>query len=311
MHQRPMSHRAARFVVAAVLFASLSSGVAACTPTGWPHEHAPHGHAARGHTTWTETFVDTSRPTVPVAGPAAPSRTLETAIYRPDGWGRFPLIVFAHGIVGHPEKFTKLFSAWADAGFVVAAPAFPLTNSHAANPLGNAGDAVNQPADMSFVLDQVLAMNRRPGSRLFHAIDEREIGAGGLSLGGFTTYLLVYGECCRDNRIRAAEVLDGIEPGAVVDGHVPLYIGHADTDPLLPYAGARTTYDRAPSPVWLVTLHGASHASEWEDTVTPYDRIAEETTTDFWKATLDHRRHAFERLERDATVAGLSSIENK
>ena len=66
----------------------------------------------------------------------------------------------------------------------------------------------------------------------------------------------------------------------------------------------------AQPPVWFVTLHGASHASQWEDDVTPYDQIAERTTTDFWDATLRHR-HAFASLEHDATVPGLSSIEHK
>jgi dienelactone hydrolase len=219
------------------------------------------------------------------------------------------LIVFAHGASGHPEKFTKLFSAWADAGYVVVAPVFPLTNSHAASM--NLGDVVQQPADMSFVLDQVLTMDKARGNLLSHAIDERRIGAGGLSLGGITTYFLVYGDCCRDDRFRAAEILDGLQPNVTVDGHVPLYLGHSDRDPVLPYASARGTYDRAQPPVWFVTLHGASHASQWEDDVTPYDQIAERTTTDFWDATLKHDPRAFARLEHDATVTGLSSIEHK
>src|SRR5262249_24369379 len=154
------------------------------------------------HTTWTETFVDSSRPTVPVSGPARASRTLRTAIYRPHGTGPFPLIVFAHGLSGHPDKFTNLLSAWDDAGFVVAAPAFPLTNDHVADSDANAGDVAQQPADMSFVLDRVLALAQQPNSRLAGAIDEQRIGAGGLSLGGFTVYDLAYGACCRDGRIK-------------------------------------------------------------------------------------------------------------
>ena len=89
---------------------------------------------------------------------------------------------------------------------------------------------------MSFVLDHVLAMDRERGNLLSHSIDEHRIGAAGLSLGGITTYLLVYGDCCRDDRIKAAEVLDGLQPGVTVDGHVPLYLGHSDSDPTLPYA---------------------------------------------------------------------------
>ena len=111
---------------------------------------------AAGHTVWIETFVDTSRRTEPATGPALDSRTLETTIYRPNGDGPFPLVAFAHGFNGHPEKFTKLFSAWADAGLVVVAPAFPLTNSHV--PQTAMGDVAAQTDDVRFVIDRVLEL---------------------------------------------------------------------------------------------------------------------------------------------------------
>lgn len=261
-----------------------------------------------GHSSWTQTFVDTSRLTVPTSGTPLPSRTLASAIYRPNGAGPFPLILFSHGLDGHPEKFTKLFSVWADAGFAVAAPAFPLTNSHYANANSNVGDVGEQPADVSFVLTKVLALNQQRGSRLFHAIDTHEIGAGGLSLGGLTTYKLVYGACCRDTRIDAAAVLDGIRIDDPIDGHVPLLIAHSDTDPTIPYSTALEAFAGAKAPTWLVTLHGASHATQWENDVTPYDHIAERITTDFWEATLNHDPQALARLHDDATVPGVASI---
>jgi dienelactone hydrolase len=234
-----------------------------------------------------------------------------TSIYRPNGSGPFPLIVFSHGLDGHPGKFTKLFSAWADAGFAVAAPAFPLTNSQAANPNSNVGDVAQQPVDVSFVLDKVLALDKQPGSHLFHAIDERRIGAGGLSLGGLTTYMFVYGKCCREHRLAGVEVLDGVRSGLPLDGHVPLLIAHSDTDPTLPYSSAKQAFTEATPPVWLVTLHGASHATQWENDITPFDSIAERITIDFWDATLNGNAKAFTRLQRDATVPGLSSITSK
>ena len=123
-----------------------------------------------------------------------------TAIYRPNGIGQFPLIVFAHGFAGHPEKFTKLFAAWADAGFVVAAPAFPLTNSHV--PEVKISDVGQQPADMSFVLDNVLALDKQRGSRLFHAIDHHR-GSCQRKVITWWSYLrsltLAYGGCRRIN----------------------------------------------------------------------------------------------------------------
>jgi len=103
-------------------------------------------------------------------------------------------------------------------------------------------------------------------------------------------------------------ILDSIQTG-VIDGHVPLLIAHADTEPVLPYAASRASFGGAEAPVWLLTLYGASHASQCEDDVTPYDHIAEQATLDVWNATLKKKRRAFARLDRDAAVAGLSSIE--
>jgi dienelactone hydrolase len=299
-----------RQVLAAALIATLGLVAVACSNQGASRRTLPTGDVL-GHTTWDETFVDHSRQTVPRTGTSLPSRTLVTTIYRPKGSGPFPLIVFSHGSAGHPEKFTRLFSAWADAGFVVAAPAFPLTNAHVEDASANIGDVTNQSTDVSFVLDELLALDTERGSRLFRAIDERSIGAGGLSLGGITTYALVYGNP-GDRRIKAVEVLDGLHPPDLpLDGHVPLLIAHSDTDPSIGYSSAREAFDAAKAPVWLVTLHGAPHAGQWEDDITPYDDIAEQVTRDFWEATLQRETEAFTRLERDATVPGRSSIEVK
>ena len=280
-----------------------AAGAANLTTTTAPR-HLP------GHTTWTETLFDDSRATKPANQAVVSSRALETAIYRPNGTGPFPVVVFAHGLIGHPDKFTKLLSKWADAGFVVAAPRFPLTNSDNPDAMANTHDAAEQAPDMEFVLDSLLSMNEERGAKLFGAIDDARIGAAGLSLGGLTTYNFVYGACCRDDRVDAAMVLDGFRPGdAELDGHVPLLIAHSDTDPLIPMASARAAFDTAKAPAWLVTLHGASHASQFENDVTPYDDLAERFTTDYWQATLNDDKAAYERLVDDAMVDGLSSIE--
>ena len=63
------------------------------------------------------TFVDTSRSTPPWDGmPARPSRTLVTTIWYParsgsadtSGQAPYPLIVFAHGLGGSPQVYSKL-----------------------------------------------------------------------------------------------------------------------------------------------------------------------------------------------------------
>lgn len=286
-----------------------------------PSMDAAAGAVPGGVTVVTETFVDTSRPT-PASGslPEVGSRSLETTIYVPPGRGRRPLIVFAHGMSGHPDKFTRLLTSWAEAGYVVAAPAFPLTNDTVPEEARATGDVANQPEDLSFVLSAVLDLDRDRRSALHRRIDRDAIGVGGLSLGGATAYGAVFTDCCADDRFVAAAVLDGLvlpvgpdqETGTPnLDGRVPLLVVHSDTDPALPYTLAVDAVGSAAPPVWFVTLHGASHASQFENDVTDYDEIGERITLDFWNATLEGKRGAFGRLERDATVAGLSSIEVK
>src|SRR6188768_1585585 len=74
-------------------------------------------------------LVDPSRPTPAGAGlPASDHRELVTEVYVPAGTGPFPFIAFSHGLAGHPRKFTELFEVWAEAGYAIAAPAFPLSN---------------------------------------------------------------------------------------------------------------------------------------------------------------------------------------
>ena len=100
------------------------------------------------------TFVDTSRSTPPWDGvPEKPSRILVTTIWYPirgsgSAEGPYPLIVFAHGLGGSPQDYQRLLSVWAAAGYVVAAPLFPLSSSE--TPGGpDGGDIGNQPGDMT------------------------------------------------------------------------------------------------------------------------------------------------------------------
>ena len=91
----------------------------------------------------TETFVDSTRPTENVA----PTRTLKTAIYYPaEGTPNdtptanappdtknapYPLILFSHGLGARGVAYENVLKAWASAGYVVAAPDYPLSNSNA------------------------------------------------------------------------------------------------------------------------------------------------------------------------------------
>jgi dienelactone hydrolase len=231
-----------------------------------------------------------------------PVRTLPTEIYTPVAPDRRPLIVFAHGYHGAPRKFTQLFSAWAAAGYVVVAPQFPLTSTRPA-PFDQVADYVNQPADISFVLDHVLA------SPLAAKIDASRIGAAGLSLGGGTVYGLVYNPCCIDKRIKAAAIFDSERfPFARPFGKnaVPVLIMHIDSDLALPYAKARQSFLDSASPKFFTTFHGGIHPEPYEDEPSPHDVTARKVSIDFWDLTLLGDTAARGRILHDGNVKGES-----
>ena len=116
------------------------------------------------------TFVDATRSTPDLQsanGVLVPSRTLRTEIRYLAGSDTrdIPLLVFAHGYGVTPDTYNRLLNAWARAGFVVAAPFFPLTTPHGIaleGGLDTEGDLTNETADLIFVTREVLAMSRTP-----------------------------------------------------------------------------------------------------------------------------------------------------
>ena len=72
----------------------------------------------------------------------------------------WPVVVFAHGYNVTPLTYHDLIHHLASSGFVVAAPSFPLETAGA--PLDE-NDLSNEPADIKFVLTEVLAAGRGRG----------------------------------------------------------------------------------------------------------------------------------------------------
>ena len=258
-------------------------------------------------------LVDTGRETPAGAGLAhAPERRLVTEVHVPAGEGPFPFIAFAHGLAGHPRKFTRLFDAWNRAGYLVAAPAFPLSNDEVpGEPTWT--DLPEQPGDISFVIDEVLAASATEGDPLFGLVDADRIGVAGLSLGGATTYGVAFNDCCRDDRPRAAMVLDGarLTMGGTYElgSGLPLLIMHADQDLALPYSDAVAAYAEAVAPRYFVTLHEVAHAEPYENTVDPADELVEAVTVAFWDRWLRDDEAADERLAEAVTPPDLATLE--
>jgi len=216
----------------------------------------------------TVTWVDASRPTQPNGTYAgAPDRTLVTEIWYPavtagrdatfdPSGGPYPVIIQSHGFSDFRTGESQVTSHLASRGYIVAAPDFPLSNLLA--PGGpTIADVHNQPGDVSFVLDQVLA---EYGSDA----DATRIGASGLSLGGLTTWLVTYHPLFRDPRIRAAVGMAGpacmFRAGFFRTVDTPRLIVHGDSDLVVSFKkDGRHAFRAGPAPRYLVQLREGSH----------------------------------------------------
>jgi len=154
-------------------------------------------------------FIDQSRSTNENRdAPDKPERTLTTSIWYPqDINGDAPLIIHSHGFVSSRTDLGYAAEHLASYGFIVAAADYPLTNG-AAEGGPNANDVINQPKDVSFLIDSILALcgSEKPFP---NNIDENRIGVMGYSLGGLTTSIASFDSRLRDSRIRAAASIAG------------------------------------------------------------------------------------------------------
>jgi alpha-beta hydrolase superfamily lysophospholipase len=215
----------------------------------------------------------------------------------------FPVVVYAHGNNGSPELSLPMLTRLAAAGFVVAAPAFPLSRRDA--PGGNtASDYRQQPADMRFVLDEVLAGRVGPVA----PVDGGRVAVVGHSLGAITVLGLTQNSCCHDDRIKAAVAISGTQ--AQWDGTwyqpptTPLLLIHGDHDDVVPFNGSTEVFAAAPSPVGLVRLIDGPHTlygPPWLDVVAT-------TTIDFLRAELDDDASAEAALAVDGNRPGLDAF---
>ncbi|MFT4886707.1 MAG: putative dienelactone hydrolase [Pseudohongiellaceae bacterium] len=153
-------------------------------------------------------FIDKSRSTDSNRGFAGePDRTFPTTVWYPQGaTGKIPLLIHSHGIVSARNELSYLMEQLASYGYVVAAADYPLTSGSA--PGGaNANDVMNQPADVSFLIDSILGLaDEQPFAE---QVDESRIGLSGFSLGGLTTILATYHPRWRDPRIAASAAIAG------------------------------------------------------------------------------------------------------
>jgi len=192
----------------------------------------------------------------PAAG-AVPAAT-EPVDDAPPAPGRFPLVVFSHGWTASGPVYQGRVKEWARAGYIVAAPTYPLSSGRG----GVLADYVNQPADVSFVIDQLLALP--DDDPLAAHLDGERVAAAGHSLGAITTLGVSLNSCCADDRLDAAVELSGIRlpfpDGAFDDlGLVPFLAVHGAADNIVPVKGSDSLFAEAPGPAAYLRLTEADH----------------------------------------------------
>jgi dienelactone hydrolase len=230
--------------------------------------------------------------------------------YPVGGPGHYPLIVFGHGFAVTPHPYAQLLRAWARAGFVVAAPVFPLGSAHA--PGGpDERDIVNQPGDMTALITRLILASRRATGPFSGLIDAGEIAVAGQSDGGVTALAAAYDRRYRDRRVRAAVILSGAQllggNYAFGPGEPPLLASQGTADPLNRPANTYRYFSRAARPKFLLRLLGAGHLPPYTHQQ-PQLGIVERTTIAFLNLYLRHRRDGLARLKRVGNVAGLTRL---
>jgi dienelactone hydrolase len=242
----------------------------------------------------------------PAVGPASRVDARDAAPDR--AAGPFPLIVFGHGFAVTPATYFRLLRAWAQAGYVVAAPVFPLENAHA--PGGpKESDLVNQPRDMSVVISGMLATADRRDSLLHGMIAPRQIGVSGQSDGGVTALAVAYDRFYRDPRVSAAVILSGahvLGSGPPLPGP-PLLATQGTVDAVNNPANTYTFFNAAHRPKFLLRLIGAGHLPPYT-TQQPQLTIVERVTVAFLDRYLKRARGALERMTSAINRPGVATL---
>ena len=252
----------------ALLVASVSPASADRLPEGRPSS-----------TSVTEihcTFVDPSR-SVPDYATQPPSiaskvRSLPTTVWLPPKASPdhvLPLVLFAAGYDSYPSVYAPLLRAWAQAGFIVAAPTFPDENpaAVAAQGTNTEGDLPNEPADLAYVGHALEDASMRhiaacPG--VFGMIEPHVVAVAGHSDGASAAALFAFGTGSdpqgvplsvlrADFSLRAAMIFSGSEVAPATYGA---------PDPRLPLLTVQSANDHCNPEIDAVELYRATHVNE-------------------------------------------------
>jgi dienelactone hydrolase len=263
-------------------------------------------------------LTDQARPTA-----FTPGRHLPTYVFYPavgPGGGAetpgapglyqdWPVVLFAEGYNGSLGSYHDLVHHLAASGYVVLFPLFPLET---AGGKLNEADLVNEPGDVTFVLDQALAAGNRAG--LLHGmLDPAHLAMIGHSDGAEAVLGAAYlpGQIGARARVVVAAsgqgILLGNHGGAGIAHAVMVIQGTADT--INPPSNSDRLYATSPSPKSYLQLLGAPHLEPFS-TSDQWHGVLETTIVDWLDAWIPglYSGSAAARLGHDANIKGTSQI---
>ena len=232
------------------------------------------------------------------------NRNLPTTVYEPTTPGVYPLIVFAHGYGSSPPVYDTILRSWASAGYVVAAPTFPYTNS---DNHSNENDMVNEPADISFVITQVEAQ-RGSSLDLSHGV-----GVEGHSDGAIVALAVGFADKYRDKRVTTVGVYEGASYSSLFGSYSPngdaLLVAQSDADEYNSESDGQSAYavDAGGSTRAFLQLYGAKHLPPYSQ-VNTWSAPVDRTTTAWFDLYLAHRTSDPQTVVKAGTVSGVSSV---
>jgi predicted dienelactone hydrolase len=224
--------------------------------------------------------------------------------------GTFPLLVFAHGWEGSGASLLGPASRWAGAGYIVALPTFPLSR----HGIGSNVDTINQPGDISFVIDTLLDDGNDDAVHLGGHIDADRIAVGGHSLGSATVFAF-QNSCCKDPRVKAIVAISG-GPQPYSTGEydeqfsTPMLLMHGAKDPGVTSAISQAVFDRMgmPGTMSFLLFGEGTHTSHFagED-----GALLDEALVRFLDDELGIEPGAFDGLEAEVAASGRGTLRSK
>jgi dienelactone hydrolase len=228
--------------------------------------------------------------------------------------GPFPLVVFAHGFAVTPGLYTSLLRSWARAGYVVAAPVFPLESAGA--PGGpDESDLINEPTDVRFVITRLLIEDSAAASPFAGLLDPLHMAVAGHSDGAETALAVAYSRRFHDPRVSAAVIMSGAEISGIGGYACPrggpaLLATQGTADRSNEPRFTNAFFNLARRPKYLLRLLGAGHLPPYTYQQ-PQLSIVERVTLAFLDTYLKHTAGALQRLVLSGSVPRTSAVRSE